>query len=336
MSVSLLGQVADYANLARAFRVCSRGKKRNKDYQKMLLDLGHELVRIREKLLTQNYAWSDYRKFLVRDPKARIVSAPSFRDRVVHTAICAIIEPLIDVEIPQQVYACRRGKGSRNAAIDLICTLRQIGVERFVVKLDVKKYFDSIDHEILLNLVSKSLPDQSLALLLHGLVESYHSSGASGKGIPIGALTSQLFANFYLVSADKVVLDELHGQGFYFRYMDDFVIGGKDRGRIWDAADACTKHCQSALKLDIPYQKIVPLGADPVPFLGFLIDHLGYRPLARNGRRLTKKLKRMDKKQARDSTKEQVMLSYDAWKNLEPHLASLLAIQQDKVLGSMP
>ncbi len=269
-------QIASFDNLSEAFRECSRGKKGSIGYQRGMFANGEKLLRMKERLQGGTYEWGQYREFVVRDPKARLVMAAPFMDRVVHTAIHRVIDPLIDRQLYDRVYACRKGKGTRNAIIDLLITLRSIGQERFVMKLDVRKYFASIQHEILMKKLSDSLPDQSLTEFLWSLLRNYPEYASARRGIPIGNLTSQLFANFYLMSADRVAVDALknsgHKTGFYFRYMDDMILGGSTKKMVMDAAHATIRHVKDELSLDIPYQKQMPIGNAPVPFLGFLLD----------------------------------------------------------------
>jgi len=320
--MTLLEEITAFDNLYVSFKECARGKRQSQGYQNMLVNLSDELIAIRDELLTNGYRWGPYRCFMVYDPKARRISAPSFRDRVVHTAVCRIIEPILDAQLTDSVYACRRGLGSRNAAIDLIIALKRFGCNRFVIKLDIEKYFDSIDHHILLERVNTVLPDRSISVLLQSLLVSY----AENKGLPIGSLCSQMFANFYLASADQIVIENLNGKGFYFRYMDDFVIGSSDKGLVWQTVYKIVQHVENTLNLSLPFHKRIPLGNDPVPFLGFVLDFDGYRILSRNRKRHEKRIQRMEKQMARESSKEEVRLSFAAWRNLEPHLSDRLAI----------
>lgn len=317
--MNLLGQVASLGNLDLAFRSCARGKRRSEGYEKLLYSWPDAIGRLRRKLLGGAYRFSTYRQFVVHDPKARTVSAPSFQDRVIHTAICQIIEPIVDKTLSRSVYACRKGKGNRFAVIDLIAALKSMGHRRFVTKLDVEAYFDSINHHVLKGKLRAVLPDSSL----DGLFECLLSSFADKQGLPIGSLTSQLFANFYLGSADEVILQALGPEGFYFRYMDDFVIGTRSKIKTRAVVDSVLEHVAQELRLAIPFHKRHPLGADPVPFLGFVVNHDGYRILTRNQRRHRKQIRRL--KNARPSTREEVMQSFAAWQNLEPHLTARLA-----------
>ena len=323
---SLLERVASFESLEEAFHLCARGKRKSIGYQKMFSDLGDRLTVISSKLLSGSFHWSKHRRFMVHDPKALVISAPPFRDRVVHTAICREIEPLIDPLLSDSVYACRSKKGNRFAVIELIAMLRSLGNKRFVVKLDVEKYFDSVDHEVLLRKVLPLLSDNTMNLLLKSLVDNYHSPLGKAKGLPIGSLTSQLFANFYLHSADEVVLGELDEDEGYLRYMDDLVIVAKSKKKALDVADAVCQHVQDELFLKIPFQKRVPLAGGAVPFLGFYCDGRGYRILTRNERRHKKRLRRMIKQDRRESRIAMTQLSFDAFKNLEPHLQERMSV----------
>lgn len=312
---TLLEQVAGFENLVTAFRRCSRGKRGSVGYQRAMFDLGENLLAIRGRLLDGRYVWGGYREFLVRDPKLRCIMAAPFMDRVVHTAIHQVIEPVLDPLLPEATYACRIGKGNRLAASDLLRILRKYGARRFVVKLDVAKYFDSVRHEVLLEKLRGVLPDGTLEGLLLSLLRSSPQHAAVGRGIPIGNLTSQAFANFYLVSADHVAISHLDG-GIYLRYMDDMVLGGRKKAVVLDAAQAVVEHADRELHLSIPYFKRMPLGNAPVPFLGYVLDHTGYRVLSRNKRRFSKRMKRLERMGARPSRLAQAELSFKSFVKL--------------------
>lgn len=322
--MDLLEQIASYDNLQRAAKTCARGKRQSQGYQNFFANQGDHLVSIRRDLISASYSWSAHRKFIVHDPKSRTISAPIFKDRVTHTAICNYVEPVLDKELYNHVYACRKNRGNRRAVIDLLVALRNLGKNRFVVKLDVEKYFDSIDQGLLFGMLKIVLPDDSLNSLLQSLLSNYSSDKGAGKGLPIGSLTSQIFANFYLNGADKIASESL-GVGFCFRYMDDFVLLGNDRAQVWEAAYKICHFVEEHLKLKLPFTKRHPLGNDPVPFLGFVVDEDGYRSLTRNKRRHIKRLRRLDKTDARESQKEQVRCSFAAWENLDPHLSRRLS-----------
>ena len=302
-------------NLHAAYRECARGKRATAGFHKSVFGLGERIMRMQQALKRNRYQWGGYRHFYVYDPKRRLVMAAPFMDRVVHHAIHRHIEPILDAMLSDSVWACRHGRGNRAAVLAVMTYLKALGPDRFTMKLDVEKFYDTINIKILHEKVMAVLPDQSLGPLLWSLLNSHPEFSARGFGIPIGNLTSQLFANFYLSTADQVALAHLK-QGRVFRYMDDLVLVGPDKAEIMAASWAVCGHVKEHLKIDIPFFKMVPLGRDPVPFLGFVIDHSGYRILARNKRRFAKKLRRLSAAKAKPSLVAQVALSFDAWKVL--------------------
>lgn len=317
----LIDDVADFSNLMLAYHACARGKRRTTGYRKTVAGRAERLLQVREALLSKTFQWGEYREFTVTDPKERLIMAAPFMDRVVHHSIHRAIEPIYDREMSESVFACRHGKGNRYAALALLNRLREIGPRRFTIKLDVSKYFASIDHEVLAAKLFPLLPDRSLDWLIRSLLQSYPDYSVAGRGIPIGNLTSQLFANYYLVSADRIALAALSARGAgktaYFRYMDDLVLVGSKKGVVLDAAWAVVNHVEQELRLQMHFQKRIPLGAAPVPFLGYVLDHSGCRILARNRRRHRAALAKLVRKGERDSLIEQVRTSFDAWKTLE-------------------
>jgi hypothetical protein len=277
--------------------------------------IGERLLHSQKLLLANKYTWRPYREIIVKDPKRRIVMAAPFMDRVIHTAIHRVLEPLLDRYLTRSVYACRKGYGNKKAAIDLMAELRYLGSDRFVIKLDIQKYFDSIQHQILLENIMAKLLDPSLSHLLHSLLKSEPTFAARGYGIPIGNLSSQLFANFYLASADYLAI-KAQPDVFYLRYMDDMVLGGKDKKKVLDLADALGHHVTTSLKLRMPFHKKMPIGNAPVPFLGYVIDHTGYRVLARNYRRHTKRIRKLQNKGVAPSELAKREISFEAFTRL--------------------
>jgi hypothetical protein len=187
------------------------------------------------------------------------------------------------------------------------------------MKLDVAKYFASIDHNVLLSKLRCCLCDRSLEPLIQSLLESHPDFRAAGKGVPIGNLSSQLFANFYLTSADEIGVKAL-GKG-YFRYMDDMILIGKDKAVVLQTTRTICDHIEGELLLSIPFQKRMPLGHDPVPFLGYTVGHhdtdnTSPKILARTKHRFAKKIKRQKAIGAAPSHIAQMELSFESWANL--------------------
>lgn len=294
--MTLLETVMEPENLMQAFYECSRGKKRSHGYARLQVNRGEWFAETISRLAANQYQWGEYRTLWVCDPKRRQVMAAPFTDRVVHHAIHRVIEPLVDPLFLPSVFACRKGKGSRLAAQILWRELARMGSNRFTVKLDVRQYFASIRHDLLMQRMMAALPDCSLEPLLWSLLKSPKAYSDCGRGIPIGNLTSQLFANFYLAEADAIGSQHVSpAKGYYTRYMDDFVLIHPSKQKCLDAADQVRAYVEDRLDLQIPNEKRTVLGAAPVPFLGFCFDSDRYWILNRNRRRAERRINRISK-----------------------------------------
>ena len=236
---NLFGKICSFDNMMLAFRKTKKGRS-NRDYvRKFESKLEHNLLQLKRELENQDYEPMPLDVFVIRDPKTRVISAPHFRDRVVHQALCNIIEPIFNATFIHDSYASRKGKGTHAALRRFDVFKRKVShngrpvngakdnnmVLGYVLKCDIKHYFASVDHEILMNIISRRLKDRKALQLLRKTLSCYDCSGF-GKGMPIGALTSQLFANIYLNELDHFVKHEL-GAKYYMRYMDDFIVLGK-------------------------------------------------------------------------------------------------------------
>ena len=174
-------------------------------------------------LVAQTLQIGDYHYFKIHDPKERLICAASFSERVLHHAVMNVCDPFFNRYQIFDSYACRKSKGTY-AALD---RARHFNHHfKWYLKLDVRKYFDSIHHGRLKRLLVKQFKDKSLLDLFNGIIDSYHVSDACG--IPIGNLTSQYFANHYLAVADHFIKEELRIKG-YVRYMDDMVLWHNDK-----------------------------------------------------------------------------------------------------------
>jgi RNA-directed DNA polymerase len=216
-----LEQVADPDNLRRAFVRAARGKSHREEVQTFRLRLDEELNNLRMDILSGEVAVGSYASFTIFEPKERRIHAPCFRERVLHHALLAGCEDDFERWSIFDSYACRRGKG-REAALHRA----ELYARRYdwFLKLDVSKYFDSIPHQILLQEIERRFCDKRVSFLWRRIVGAY--STEPGRGLPIGALTSQHLANFYLSPVDRLVRESLRLPG-YVRYMDDMALWGK-------------------------------------------------------------------------------------------------------------
>ena len=293
---NLYSHIADFENLHAAYLKARRNKRFKPDVLRFSANLEANLVALREELLDKTYCTGEYYVFEVYEPKKRIVAALPFRDRVVHHAICNVIEPIWEARFIHDSYACRVGKGTHAGADRVTEFLRRAKrewEEVYVLKLDIKGYFPSVDHGVLLGLLERRIACKDTRRLIRGIVESWPVDGGE-KGIPIGNLTSQLFANVYLHEMDKFVKHELRAR-FWVRYMDDAVIIHGDKAWLTETKLQLAGFLAKCLALTLNSKtNIFPL-AQGINFLGYRIwptHRLLRKSSAKRMRRRLKRFKR--------------------------------------------
>lgn len=280
--------LVSWENLHAAFENAARGKRRRADVAGFMLNLESELTAIRLELMEGRYRPGVYRTFAVRDPKPRLISAAPFRDRVVHHALTRVIEPLFEQRFTTRSFASRKGYGTHAAIRRAAEACRRFP---YVLQCDIRKYFPSIDHEILkgqLRRVLRCGPTLALCdLIIDGSNEQEgHNAYFAGdtlftpferrRGLPLGNQTSQFFANVYLNSLDQFVLREL-GPGEYLRYVDDFVAFGDSRDALEVMRGKIVEHLEALrLRLHEGKSRVYRTG-DGVTFLGWRITPAGLR-----------------------------------------------------------
>jgi retron-type reverse transcriptase len=257
-----------------------------KRYKEYVLDFSwnveKELMKLQGELVNKTYKHGEYYEFTLYDAKKREIKAAPFRDRVVHHALCNMIEPIFDNGFIYDSYACRKEKGTHKAIKRLDQFIKSSGDKWgegnvYCLKCDISKYFDSIDHEVLISLIEKSIKDKEVMWLIREIVKSSFSHRVHNDlfnyretGIPIGNLTSQLFANLYLNELDQFVKHDLQKR-YYLRYMDDFLVFGDNKGELHKCEDILRNFLEKELKLELHRRKV---SLDPV---GQGVSFLGYR-----------------------------------------------------------
>ena len=327
-SKDLYEKICSFENLHRAYLKARKGKR----YKDEILRFGcHQeefLLQLREELLNETYRHGAYKEFIVCDSKKRHIKAAPFRDRIVHHAFCSIIEPIFDKGFIYDSYACRKGKGTRAAVLRLKKFLRSAYDSEkgnvmggYALKCDISKYFDNVDHLILTDLLEKKIGDERVMRLAKMIVES--TCTHSGKGIPIGNLTSQLFANVYLNEVDQFVKHTLKKK-HYLRYMDDFIILSHDKRKLAHAKLLIADFLQKNLILT-PHPKktfIHPVWKG-VDFLGYVLfgDHVLLRKSTVG--RFIKRMKTYRSKLRRGLiAQEKIQASIVSWVSYAKHAKS--------------
>lgn len=276
---NLYGRIADTENLLLAFHQARRGKRDRQAIQRFGKDLSRNIALLRAQLLEERVLWHGYRMFEIRDPKPRRIAAPAFSDRVLHHAIVQVIEPELERVAIFDSYACRTGKGLYKAIERTHAFVRR---QRWFLQLDVRKYFDSIDHAILRKRLERRFKDRALLGLLGGLIGSYSTS--SGKGLPIGALTSQHLANFYLAPLDHFAKEVLRAPG-YVRYMDDFVLFSDERETLREWRARIEEFLREGFALQLRSAGALDECRRGVGYLGLLVQPTHVRLMGKTKRR---------------------------------------------------
>lgn len=323
---NLFSQIYDFENLYNAYLKARRGKRDRREVLKFELNLEENLIQLQNELIWGTYKTGEYRIFKVYEPKERDVAALPFRDRVVQHAILLVIEPIWEKRFIDDSYACRVGKGTHVGADQaqrmMQKVLRNHGV-LYAFKADISKFFYSIDHEIMKSLIRKKISCKQLLTLIDDIIDS----SGGGVGIPIGNLTSQLFANIYLHELDEYVkyrLCEKH----YLRYMDDFCIFHHNKDHLRHLRIDVERFLFEKLKLQTNAKtQIFPVSVKN----GRALDFLGYQmwPTHRRVRkssisRIYRKIRFMKKQYSQGRIEaKRIQASINSWLAHASHADSL-------------
>jgi len=257
-------------NLQLAFYKAQKGKATRPEVQAYAHDLQENLLELQRQIISGVIETGNAHYFTIYDPKKRVICAAPFAQRVLHHALVNICHATFDRYQIDQSFASRPGKGTYAA---LKTARRYHHRYRWFLKLDVRKYFESIDHEILRHQLARLFKNRHLLLIFEKIIDNYSGSSA-GKGVPIGNLTSQYFANLYLAVLDHRVREILHVPA-YVRYMDDMVLWSDDRKQLLETGQRFQQEAGQLLQLSLkPY--CFNRSEKGLPFLGYLLfpDHV--------------------------------------------------------------
>jgi RNA-directed DNA polymerase len=321
-------QLCAWDNLLLAYRRASKGKRGQPTVASFEHRLEDNLTTLQAELRTRTYRPGPYASFYIHEPKRRLISAAPFRDRVVHHALCNLIEPIFERTFIADSYANRIGRGTHRA-LDRAQDLARRSP--YVLQGDVRQFFPSIDHVILHTILSRKIADHDVLWLIDRILE-----GGSGvlseeydmvyfpgddlfavdrpRGLPIGNLTSQFWANVYLNPFDHFVKRTLRCQG-YVRYVDDFLLFATDKDTLWRWKQAVQARL-AELRLTIHPETHPRPVAEGISFLGFTIFPQRRRLKRRKGLYFQRKLRRlMAGYHTGEVPLEQVTASVQGWVN---------------------
>ncbi len=264
-------EIFTFENLLNAHLKARRGRRNKKDVITFELNLSAELWSLVNRLSNRTYEVSGYHKFNIYEPKEREIQALEYKDRVVQHALCDLyLYPLLTAHFIYDNCACQKGKGTDFALDRLSLFFRKFyrlnGKNGYILKVDVKKYFPSIDHDVLKEKLSRIIKEPDILILVNKIIDSYNFD--SGKGIPMGNQTSQLFALYYLDSIDRFIKEKLRIK-YYVRYMDDMILIHEDKEYLRQCLEMITVMACDDLRLQFNEKtQLFPI-KNGVDFLGF-------------------------------------------------------------------
>lgn len=276
-------KIYDFSNLHRAYTLASRGKKHRREVLKFEQNLEENLIDIQNRLIWGMYKPGPYKTFEVYEPKKRQIACLPFYDRVVQHAVNNIIEPVFEKVFIFDSYACRKGKGTHAGALRAQRFIKDAGRQEtnvYILKCDIEKYFNTINRDILYDLLKRKLKCRRTLELLKIILDSSEDI-CLHCGIPLGNLTSQLFANIYLNHLDMLLKHEYRVK-MYIRYMDDFIIVHNNKKYLNGLLSEIKEFLEIELRLNLNSKtkifKTTRTG-EPLNFLGYRIwsDHMKLR-----------------------------------------------------------
>jgi len=287
---NLYPNIYEFDTLHRAYRRARRGKRHVHEVLEFERDLEGELIQLQNELIWRTYRTGSYHCFYVHEPKQRLVAALRFRDRVVQHALVEQLEPVYEARFIHDSYACRRGKGAHAGADRLQHWMR---VEQrkhgrlYAFKADVAKYFANINHDALKRIIARKIGCTGTLAMCNEIIDSW------GPGLPIGNLTSQLWANVYLNELDQFAKHQLRHRR-YLRYMDDFCVLSHNKEDLHRTRRECEAFLADELKLSLNRKtQVFPIAARPVDFLGYRISPTHRKLRKRSIVKMRRELKRM-------------------------------------------
>ncbi|MBU1910810.1 reverse transcriptase/maturase family protein [Patescibacteria group bacterium] len=318
---NLFGNITSKETLFIAWEEFRKGKQARKDVQEFERRLEQNLFALHRELATGTYRHKPYSAFTICDPKQRRIHKASVRDRILHHAVFSVLNPVFEPTFIAHSFSCQKGKGTHKAVNALDRMLRSVSRNGtrscFVLKCDVHQFFASVNHDTLLGIIERRVKDEKTITLLREIIGSFVAKDSDlfgRKGIPIGNLTSQLFANIYLKEFDQFIKHTLKLR-HYVRYTDDFVIVGKSYAELEAYLAPIKSFLKDNLYLDLhPHKVTIRKCNQGIDFLGYVLlpHHRMLRTKAK--RRMMRKLtERIDNCKAGQIPPESVKQSLQSY-----------------------
>lgn len=283
-----------HLDLLKSYQRFVCGKRKKQDVQKFILNSEEELTHLFKDVSFHTYKHGNYTRFKICDPKLREIDKAPIRDRVVHQLVYDYLVGVCDKKFFFHSYASRKNKGSHRA-VKLLREILFLSVKNyhcpiFILKCDIKRFFSNINKSTLTALVKRRVSDDTYLFLIGEIINSFNSN--SPHGVPLGNVTSQIFANIYLNELDGFVKHELRIK-YYIRYMDDFVIIGESRDELKIIAEKINNFLKDTLKIELhPEKLIIRKARQGIDFLGYVIFPYHILLRTKTKRRMFKKIKK--------------------------------------------
>lgn len=295
---NLFNNIVSAENLFSAWDKFKNGKRGKKDVQIFEWNLERNVFELHRDLASKTYTHGQYHSFKISDPKPRNIEKAKVRDRIVHHAIFQILNPVFEAGFIPASFSCRVGYGTHKGVQYLQNVLRKASKNNkspcFILKCDIKKFFDTIDHDILLAILKRKIKDEDVIWLLKQIMSSFYSNYSLlgiAKGVPIGNLTSQLFANVYMNEFDSFVKQKLKVK-YYLRYTDDFIILSHNKNYLINLIPQVVSFLHDELCLKIHEEKTtIQKTSQGMDFLGYVVFNKYKLVRTKTKRRIIRKFK---------------------------------------------
>ena len=303
---NLFERIIEIENLYIAYQKAKQGKSKQYGIKLFDRDFENNIYNIQKELISGIYQTSKYGIFMIHDPKERTVYRLPFRDRIVHHAIMNILEPIWTSIFISNSYSCIKGRGIHGVLKHLKRDLKDSENTIYCLKFDIRKFYPSIDHEILKQIIRKKIKDDRLLGLLDEIINS-------APGVPIGNYLSQYFANLYLSYFDHWIKEDKQVK-YYYRYADDIVILNKDKAYLHALLSDIENYLNEKLKLRLKnnYQ-IFPVDVRGIDFVGYVFRHRYIRMRKSIKKNFARKSAKLNKKDINTKDYKQQLCSWTGW-----------------------
>ena len=336
---NVYSELCSYENLYEAYLQARKGKRFRDEILQFSFNVEEFLLELRDELINHTYAVGGYREFFIYEPKKRLIMALPFKDRVVQWAIYQLINPIFDKGYIFDSYGCRNNKGTLKAVQRLYYWLKLVGKKEkkyYYLKLDMSKYFYRVDHKALIDLLRTKIADKELLWLLETIINydgvafglklngnvDDPADRLKGKGMPIGNLTSQMFANLYLNELDQYCKRQL-GIKYYVRYMDDVIILSEDKKKLHEYKSLIEEFIGSKLNLNLNNKTAIRPITLGVEFVGYKVFPTHLKVRKSTSLKMKRRLKYVKKQYERDNmTLDKVNATVQSYMGILKHCNS--------------